>query len=317
MGFEESCSHERGATALEEAIEDGRLVVGERRFRRRQAELVNAALRQPRNGADGQSFIEAIHAERLERWLNRGPTRGSAERRGIIEPVAHLVASEPPPIDRDSARAALAPVLWLLERAGAGIALTQTGALNRALVQEAAARWPGWWDAELFGPPHREGELAMLGELHELLRRLRLLRRGGRRLLATAHACRLQSDPQALLCALAADLLANEGFGAACGELAAALILDGAVADYGEGFAERALPAILAEGWQADGEPPGARDVGWAMADFLRPCEALGILARECDKPRFLPESLRLTDAGRGALVAALRARALMPARHP
>jgi hypothetical protein len=317
MGFEESCAHEQVATALEEAVEDGRLVPGTPGFRRRQAEVMNAALQRPRNGSEGPSLLEAIHAERLEHWLRCGHTRSSDVRRAIIGPVAELVAAEPPPIDHDAARVALGPVLWLVEQAEEGIGLTQTGAIIRALVREAAERWPGWWDAELFGPPHREVELALLSELHELLRRQRLLRRSGRRLLTTARARRLQSDPQALLRVLAADLLANDSFGAACAELAAALILDGATVDYGEGLAELVQPAIVTEGWQVDGDPPGVRDVGWAIAGFLRPCEALGILAREAGEPRPSRVTLLPTDAGRGALIAALRARALMPARHP
>jgi Exodeoxyribonuclease V, gamma subunit len=42
----------------------------------------------------------------------------------------------------EAARSTLAPVLWLLERADGGVALTETGALNRALVREAVERWP-------------------------------------------------------------------------------------------------------------------------------------------------------------------------------
>lgn len=52
----------------------------------------------------------------------------------------------------------LEPALWLLEQGNDGIGLTQTGALNRALVREVAERWPSWWEADLFGPPHREDD---------------------------------------------------------------------------------------------------------------------------------------------------------------
>ena len=71
---------------------------------------------------------------------------------------------DPPPLgDRPGEiaahhiEAATAPARWLLEAgADGGVALTATYALARAVVREAAERWPGWWDAELFGPPHRE-----------------------------------------------------------------------------------------------------------------------------------------------------------------
>ncbi|MGP0035099.1 MAG: hypothetical protein ACLP4R_11080 [Solirubrobacteraceae bacterium] len=56
----------------------------------------------------------------------------------------------------DLAAAATAPARWLLETASdGGIPLTQTYALARVVVREAAERWPGWWNAELFGVPHR------------------------------------------------------------------------------------------------------------------------------------------------------------------
>ncbi len=44
-------------------------------------------------------------------------------------------------VDTAAARAAMKPALWLLEHATNGNALTQTGALNRALVREVALRW--------------------------------------------------------------------------------------------------------------------------------------------------------------------------------
>lgn len=180
MGLEEARVREQVATALEEAIEDGRLSPGARGFRRRQAQVASAALREPWDGGDGRSRLEAVHAERFEGWLQHGHTRGSPERRAIIERVAAEVAADPSPIESALASAALAPTLWLLGRACDGIALTQTGALNRAIVREVAERWPAWWEAELFGPPNREAEVTPLHELHGLLRRSRIVRRTGR-----------------------------------------------------------------------------------------------------------------------------------------
>jgi hypothetical protein len=280
MGFEEARVREQVATALEEAIEEGRLSPGTPGFRRRQAETADAALREPSDADTGGSRLEAVRSERLERWVRRGNTRGGAARGAVIEPVAALVAAEPAGVDPDIARTALAPVLWLLGQAADGIALMQTGALNRALVREAAELWPHWWRADLFGPPNRQTDLARLCELDDLLRRLRLVRRKGRRILSTARGRKLRADPPALLLALARELLAGEDFYAACAELAAALILDGAAADYSDTLADRVHPAIVAEGWQAAGEPPDARSVRWTIADFLRPAEAIGLFRR-------------------------------------
>lgn len=317
MGLEEARVREQVATVLEEAIEAGRLSPGARGFRHRQAEVANAALREPWDGDDGRSRLEAVHAERLERWLQGRPAGGRAERHAIVDRIAAVIAEEPPAIEPNAACSALAPTLWLLEQAEEGISLTQTGALNRALVREVAERWPSWWEAELFGPPHREDDVTPLWELHKLLRDLRLLRRKGRDVFATKRGRELAADPAALLAALATELLRGEDFHAACSELAVALILDGALIDYGETLAEQVQPAIAAEGWRCGDDAPGMRDVSWGIAYFLRPAEAIGVLARGEGGSRLSRDALLLTPAGRAALTAALRARALAPAQTP
>jgi hypothetical protein len=316
MGLEEARVRDQVATALEQAVEARRLEPGPGLGRRR-AQVANAALLEPSDGGDGTTRLDSVRAERLGRWLARGHTRGSAERRAILAPIVDTVAADAPPVDRDAAGEALAPALWLLELAGAGITLTQTGALKRALVRDAVERWPGWWDADLHGPPNREDEVTVLHELHGLLRRSRLVRRAGRRIVVTARGRALQHDPPALLETLTGVLLAAESFHAACAELAAALMLDGVGADYGDGLARRIHPAIVAEGWQADGQPPGVREVGWAIAAFLRPATAIGVLTPANGGSRLSREPLVLTGPGRSALVAALRGRALAPATGP
>jgi hypothetical protein len=316
MGYDEARAREQVATALERAVEDGRLSPGAPSFRRRQAEVANRALLEPLDGGDGRSRVQAVNDERLEHWLERGNTRGSAERQAIIEPIAELVASPSPPIDFDAARAALAPALWLLELGADGIALTQTGALNRALVREAAERWPGWWNAEIHGPPHRETDIALLCELHEQLRHVRLLRRTGRRLVTTSRGRKLLADPPSLLLAIATDLLVGDEFRTSCAELAVALLLTGFEADWSELLAQQIHPAIVAEGWRSAGEAPEVRDVSWAIADFIRPATAGGLIERRPDFP-FHRKPLVLSAAGRVGLLAALRARALAPRQGP
>jgi hypothetical protein len=316
MGLVEACAREQIATALEQAVEDRLLAPGAPGFRRRQAEVANRALLEPLDGGDGRSRLEAVHAERLEHWLERGNTHGSDERRAIIERIAELVANPPSLIDPGAARAALAPALWLLGLGADGIALTQTGALSRGLVREAAERWQGWWNAQIHGQPHRETDVALLHELHWQLRGLRLLRRTGRRLVITARGRKRLADPAALLLAIATDLLAGDDFRAACAELAVAVLLAGFQADWSEPIAKQVHAAVVAEGWQSAGEPPAVCDVSWAIADFIRPATAAGLIERPDDFP-FCREPLALSAAGRAALIAALRARALAPRKSP
>ncbi|WP_259315671.1 plasmid pRiA4b ORF-3 family protein [Capillimicrobium parvum] len=197
--------------------------------------------------------------------------------------------------------AATAPARWLLDQAEAGVPLTQTYALARVVVREAAERWPGWWDAELFGPPHREAELAVLEALHEGLRRLRLVRRGGRRLLTTARGRELAADPGALLQALAADLGAGDAFT----ESVAVAVLDalrgGESCDWRE-LDAAAFARVRRQPWAGpDGAPPGERDVGAVVGDVLRRGEAYGLVERFPDpaQPRLRGHRLALSPAGR------------------
>jgi hypothetical protein len=317
MGLQEALVRDEVATALEEAIEDGRLSPGAPGFRRRQAEVAEAALHEPADTDPAVTRLEAVRSERVERWITRGNTRGGPERSAIIEPVAGLISGGQASVDAGSAAIALAPAIWLLEQAADGIALTQTGALNRALVREVAERWPDWWSADLFGPPNREDDVTLLWELDELLRGMRLLRREGRQIVSTKRGCKLKADPAALLLALARQLLVGDDFRAGCAELAAALILDGALADYSAALAERVHPAIVAEGWRDRGEPPDANHVSWRIADFLRPAEAIGLFERGKSDSRWKSGPLILTDVGRAALIYGLRERALSPARGP
>ena len=101
---------------------------------------------------------------------------------------------------------------------------------------------------------------------------------------------------------------------AACGELAACLLLDGAAAD-SRSISQAISPAIVAEGWRAGGEPPSERDIAWVVGDLLCAAESLGLVARQVGRSRYPRDRLVLTPAGRAGLAAGLRARALAPAR--
>jgi hypothetical protein len=198
------------------------------------------------------------------------------------------------------------PARWLLDQAVTGVPLTQTHVLARAVVREAALRWPGWWDAELFGPPHREADLVVLESLREGLTRLRLVRRRGRRLLATVRGRKLATDPAALLQVLAQDL----GGGHPFTESVAVAVIDALVGSESCDWHEldaAAFARIRRQGWAGpDGAPPGERDVGAAVGDVLRRGEAYGLVQRFPDpmQPRLRGHRLALSPAGRMAFAA-------------
>lgn len=201
--------------------------------------------------------------------------------------------------------AATAPARWLLDAAADGrVALTQTFALSRAVVRDAAERWPDWWDAELFGSPHREADMRVLEALHAGLRRLRLVRRRGRKLFATARGRELAADPAALIVELASDLGGGDAF---TNTVANAVIDVLARAEWCEHdqLVGPALRAARRGGWRdPDGNPPDERDVSWVVGEVLCRGEAYGLIARRRDRsePRRWHSLIALTPAGRAAL---------------
>jgi Plasmid pRiA4b ORF-3-like protein len=201
----------------------------------------------------------------------------------------------------DLARQATAPARWLLETAAdGGVPLTQTLALARAVVREVAERWPAWWDADLFGPPHREADMALLEELHEGLRRLRLVRRRGRKLYATVEGAKLAADPVALLRTLASDLGGGDPFSEMVAEEMVGRLTASPPCTH-EQLVAPALRSSLRGGW-ADpaGVRPGEEDLSWAVGDVLCRGEAYGLIERRMardDMPRW-PSLISLSHAG-------------------
>jgi DNA-binding PadR family transcriptional regulator len=200
---------------------------------------------------------------------------------------------------------ALAPARWLLDAAAnGGVPLTQTHALARAVVREAAERWPHWWDAELFGPPHREADMPLLGALHEGLRRLRLVRRRGRKLHATVAGRKLLEDPAALLYELAQDLGGEDAFTDAIAEAVIDRLIEGTPCTR-EQLDAPALRRALDGGWRdSTGQPPGERDVSWVVGEVLCRAVAYGLIerTRAPDDPRRWRSLVSLTPAGQRVL---------------
>jgi hypothetical protein len=163
------------------------------------------------------------------------------------------------------------------------VPLTQTNALARAVVREAAERWPDWWNAELFGPPHREADLALLEALHDGLRRLRLVRRRGRKLLATTRGRNLVNDQIAVLYELAGDLGGGDPFTAMVADVVLDRLSTSAPCTHDELVAPAVQAAALA-GWRdPSGNPPGERQVSRYVGDVLRRGEAYGLIERNRD----------------------------------
>lgn len=201
-------------------------------------------------------------------------------------------------VPEELATAATAPARWLLETASdGGVPLTQTHALARVVVREAAERWPGWWNAELFGVPHREADMTLMGELREGLLRKRLVRRRGSKRLATARGRKLAGDPIALY-ELALDL----GGGDLFTSMMADVVVDALEVDGPCTHDQLVAPAHEASPWgwrDPDGNPPSERGVSWVVSDVLCRGEAYGLIHRkpDPDKPKSWRSLISLSPA--------------------
>ena len=311
MGFEEARLRNRVAHELECWIEADGLTPGERGFKRRQATFVVDFLHRPQAELGGRIALDVIVDERLEHWVSQG----SKERREIVDPVVPMLRAFGEHEDRaGEAPERMASLVWLLQLGVTGIELTQTGALNRALVRASVERFPDWWHTERWGPPHREDQVSPLWEVHHLARRMRLLRKTGRRLALTKRGESLLGDPVGLRDAVAPYLIAAEGFACAVQELAVAVLLAAEGSVDGEEMKARLHSAIVADGWNAAGESPDVHQVTARVWGAIRLAEALELLVYEHEYDRVTQSSrseLTLTPPGRELLRLALRSQAL------
>ena len=248
-----------------------------------------------------------VLGERVEEWAR---SRGQA-RRALVEPLSARLRGGPVAVPTGAAEA-VAPLRWLLARAGEGIALTQKGNLARPVVVEAVERF-GW--QPLPNPPRGEDDVFELWVLRDLARDLGAVRRSGRRLVATRVGRALAGDAEALWRAVAGRLGGGDDFGAIVTELVLALLLD--VGEIVEAeLVERVHAAVVGEGWhdRVTGRPPNPEAMRRQIAEPLR---LLGVLGLSREGGDWRARTVALTGVGRATALEALRARATGPRPDP
>ena len=210
LGEAEYSARLRVSQALEQAMDAGELVPGDRGWKQLAARITDATLMLPRLDLRGATLFQAVAKERGASWAGEHP----AVRQDLLTPMLPLLACEV--AVPAAAGACLMPLRWLLERVGDGVLLTQAGWLPKALVLEANDTF-GWFD--LFGLAVRsETDLPELGTLSELARRTRLITKKGRRVFLSGPGRRALGDPHLLWRLVVADVFAAgtyEGEGAA------------------------------------------------------------------------------------------------------
>lgn len=206
----------------------------------------------------GGTVLDAITAERLDRWTAavRSPTTNALRTR-VARQLLHPI--EVP----DGADPALAPLQTILEAAGDVIALTANHTLDLALVRDLADRF-GW---ALPGFRARgEVDEILVHQLHRMVKRSRLARRTGRKLVLMAKGQTALADPVTRWEAATASLVAGEDFDAAVTGFALTAMLDG-VEELRD--VERVVTTMCVEqGWAAgaDRTPMGEREAGLAAS---------------------------------------------------
>jgi hypothetical protein len=248
-----------------------------------------------------------ILTERAETWVN---VWRSQTRRRILAAIANRLL-HPAELLAVTAAEPLPRLRWLLDRLDGGLALTQTGNLNRKFVQENADRF-GW---DFSRPPRTEDELYDLYQLRHLSQDLGLARRSGRKLMLTAKGRRLLADSEKLWRAVAAGLLGNNDYFIYTGELFLALLLDANSVPSRE-ITATVGQAVAEEGFRGtrSGESPDEHDISRAIHETGNLCRALGLLAVG---GAWRDRSYGLTDTGMATALEALRARATGPRTIP
>lgn len=313
MGGEESAAHSAVEDALERAIAVGELAVGGRGWRAAQAAVAAAALDSDHPDLPGQSWRTAVLTERLERWV------GAAQRSSRLLGSARAAVANRllHPIEAPSgATAAIAPLVWLLDRHGDEQPLTQAGYLTPAFVRSLQAERP--WDLvfPLDRQPRTEGDDEVLLAIRAWLQLAGALRKRKSKMMRTAAGAAMAADPAQAWSALTRHL-APQGWDGFATETALLHLLDSKSRDsettYGSAL-EFVAAAAADMGWTTTdgGEPrePTESDVAWALFDTRQVWEACGLVTRRRD---WKDRQFALTEIGEAAALSYLRHTAAGP----
>ena len=253
--------------------------------------------------------LEAVSELDLRRWAMFGSATASYLRWSLL-PNLSAPPDEPPAAD------VLEPLRWFLERVGDTVPLTQKLNLGRAFVLETDDRYH-WYPANDFGwRPRREADLRELLFIHALAKRLRGVRREGRKLKLTRRGAALISDPAGLWEQTVRALASAGGFEGDLTETVLAVLLGSGPSEMTNRELESITSDVLRASWHIDDEldvpEPGILPMFWLEVSDLRAgLAAVGFLeVRDDDEQEEFRQILRLTPAGRSTAVAVLRQRA-------
>ncbi len=313
MGGEESSAHSAVEDALERAIAAGDVVVGGRGWRAAQAAAAAEALDGDHPDLPGQSWRTAVLTERLEQWVgavrHHSRSLGSA-RAAVVNRLLHPV--EPP----SGVFAAVAPLVWLLDRHGDEQPLTQAGYLAPSFVRSLQDERPWELALPLDREMRTEGDDMVLLALREWLQLAGALRKRKSKLKRTTAGAAMAADPAQTWNALTWHL-APQGWEGFVAETALLHLLDtagrGTETSY-DSVLEFVAAVAKDLGWTTKDEgerrAPSDFDVSWALYDSRQVWVACGLVAFDGS---WRDRRIALTEAGEAAALSYLRHTATGP----
>ncbi len=313
MGLDEARALETVERALGDSVAAGNLVPGAPRWQAKAVAITKAVLSRPLDLPPGQTLAGLVTTERVGTWISaaRHPQHHawrSKVANSLLNPI------HPPSNPGD----AVAPVRWLLELAAqpGGAELTQNHYLARETVLAAVERF-GWWNWEK--PPRSEADVYELSTLRDAANRLRLLRRRGRRLYATARGVELLASADRLWEQVASETEDGEEFTGAVTELVGLRLLQGRVET--RQLVADVAPILIAQGWSTAGSLITVADVSFAVHRPLRWWRLFTVIDEVQATWEFgtsresTPHTIALTADGETMVLAYLRSRAAGPRR--
>jgi len=310
MSVEESLARDHVGARLEQAVSGGDIVPGANGWRTAQRARTSAALAEPvPDHPGGQTWLQTVVTARLTAWIER---YGSSSGRWRLVRRLEAALLHPVPVPA-GAPAIVAPLRWLLERAAdGGLTLTARGNLARPLVQEVCARF-GWEPLRRGATIRRQDDIAELVVWDGLMRSARLVRRRGRRLVATPAGRTAADDVDGAWRALAAGVGAHDGWAGFLRETVLLLLLDAGDDGLSSDQMHAAAAELAAEaGWrdQDDGGAPAAEAISRHVSPFVLHLSLIGLAVSERDR---WSRVARLRPVGRATAIEALRGRGNAP----
>ena len=307
MASEENAAYMAVDRALEQAMDDGRLIPGSRGWRATAQAIATEVFDGAHPEIPGQSWRSAILTERTEDRLSTLKRRSPELHTMLSNTVNRLLSPVPLPPDIEQH---LEPVTWFLSYVGNGLKMTGAGFLPTAMVRDAAARF-GWDKGWSDDPPQKESDSRELMTMHQLLLDAGAVRHRKGSIVRTSIGTKMLDDPEYTWRTVAASLTPLEWY-ASVAQVYTLLLVDGE--DDEDVLWSRARPILIDYGYRAGDDPPDQWAIKGAWRHVSHP---LMVLSGLTETGRYPSHKIVLNPFGEATLLERLRLDITGPVRYP